>query len=193
MNGILAVGSSALLGGGFDKLNNVCHCLGYFFMVVNIAFGNYCNQLVKLDLAGSSEITRNQRDIPMPRNQAINENRGCRAFGAAAISRPLKITAPSFHKNQEISLTCCSAGCLISADGEIVSGNRGNQASNNTSGDESGNVNVWVCLAQYMVKIIVCGAIGGLIAASIYLWRVQPPNDQKLSHRRELPQAWKLA
>jgi len=47
--------------------NNVIHCLQNLIFVVNVAFGNYCHQFIKLDSALSGEIIANQCDKSMPR------------------------------------------------------------------------------------------------------------------------------
>jgi hypothetical protein len=61
------------------------------------------------------------------------------------------------------------AGRLVSGFGEKVSGDGGHQAADNASGNKSGNVHKWVYVAIHEAfKIVLCGAIGGLIAAAIW-------------------------
>jgi len=75
---------------------------------------------------------------------------------------------PLLHECEKICFPFCFAGFSFADDRQPMSSESGNQSANNASGNKSANVNNRVYVAiQDMIKIVVCGAIGGMIALAI--------------------------
>jgi hypothetical protein len=88
--------------------------------------------------------------------------------GVVSCDDAFSVFSPASHKNEKVSLPILFAGNFFTAIGQFVIGESPNQTTNNSGGDKSGNVNVWIKFSQDAFKIVCCGAIGGLIGFLIY-------------------------
>jgi hypothetical protein len=65
--------------------------------------------------------------------------------------------------------------------GEVMIAQGSSQSTNDGSHAKSGNVNIWIEVAHQLFQVFACGVAGGLIGALI-IHRLMTPNDPKLSH-----------
>lgn len=106
LRGTLGVGSGALLGSGFGVCDNIIYGLQYLIVVVNIAFGNYCNQLLE-PLAGvRSEITSYRLGIGEEAGNSIKENHRMMLITSTTgmWMQPVNLMPPCQHERQELAL-----------------------------------------------------------------------------------------
>jgi hypothetical protein len=87
----------------------------------------------------------------------------------------------SVNQWNEFGFFGIDSGPAFPTASEFVSGKRGNQSADNASSNKPGNVYNWIYFFTHdFLKIVLCGAIGGIVATCIMqLWFTDKNNEFK--------------
>ena len=79
------------------------------------------------------------------------------------------------HERPKLSFPISESALSLATGSELVGNESSRQSANDAGGYEPSNLKIWIKVAQEVGKVIVCGLLGGVIGAFIYV-RLLTPN-----------------
>lgn len=155
----------------FCNRYNLINCLYQIIVLVAVfefsITGYCCGQFIKpSSLVARKIIPHHFSNNTEPRNAFI-KFAGVPLAATFSHVPPVYFMPPLFHIGQKVSLTIPFTRYLFAEGGQLVSSKSPNQSANNSGGNQSANINVWIKFFQDAIKVFCCGASGGVISAAI--------------------------